>query len=205
MQKIMGQCWIGIVAAALLAANAYAADTIRKLSTPADNDALIGQYMKTKNTQYIQTMLETYNTADDAALKDARRFANLSRDFKNPKSPRPNLQKDMATAICQKYECKTNPARANQFFTVASGLWALGSLSKQDPQINQTVTGFLHTHPRMKNIFLEEDAIASNYWTLTIASIAEPKKLDPVLARYEQLGPLDVNQAMQILGKPAKR
>ncbi|MES2983649.1 MAG: hypothetical protein V4735_00485 [Pseudomonadota bacterium] len=170
-----------------------------KPAAPGDNDRLIAQYMSSKDTIYIRHMLDAYAEADDGMLKDARRFAYLSSQFKNPKSPRPGLAKTVSTAVCKKYDCASRSARSTQFMTIASGMWALDSLSKQHPPIKETVERFLNSNERMKQIYAQEGALFSNYWTLTIVSIAQPDKLDAPLTTYEQLGPLDTHAVMKSL------
>ncbi len=171
------------------------AEDLSKMSpaTPGDNDRFIHEYMSSKDTGYISRMLETYDKADDGMLKDARRFAYLSSQFKNPNNPRHELQKTVSTAAVTKYECSSHSPNCNQFMMIASGMWALDSLSKQDAQIKDTVVGFLNSHQRMKKIYDEEGALFSNYWALTAVYIAQPDKVDSVLTSYEKLGPLDMD------------
>lgn len=185
---------------------AHANDLIgHKPTRPQDNDLLIAAYTASQDTQYITQMLDAYNDAGDEMLKDARRFAFLSGQFKNPKNPRPNLQKTVATAALTKYDCQTQAPSCNQFLTVASGMWALDSLSQRDQKIKTTVSDFLNSHPRMKGIYEEEGVVFSNYWTLTAVYIVKPKELESVLTAYEELRPLDMEAVKKNLDmKPVK-
>jgi hypothetical protein len=162
-------------------------------ATPGDNDRLIAAYMSSKDANNILRMLTTYAEADDGMLKDARRFAYLSSQFKNPNNPRHELQKTAATAAVTKYECSSHSPRCNQFMTIASGMWALDSLSQRDPKVKDTVTSFLNGNPRMKKIYEEEGAMFSNYEALVVIYAAQPDKVDAVLTSYEKLGPLDMD------------
>lgn len=176
-----------------------------KPARPQDNDLLIAAYTASQDTQYITQMLDAYNDAADEMLKDARRFAYLSGQFKNPKSPRPNLQKTVATAALAKYDCKTQAPSCNQFLTAASGMWALDSLSQRDQKIKTTISDFLNNHPRMKKIYEAEGATFSNYWALTAVYIVKPTELESVLTAYEELRPLDMEAVKKNLDmKPAK-
>lgn len=185
-----------------MAGTAYAAD-IAKPMTPSDNDAIIKQYLETKDPQYLRTLLQTYAEADDAMLHDARRYAYLVTLTANPKNPRPQLNQTMATAMCKKYQCQPDPTQSRPFMqlmTAASGIWALDSLAQQDPQVQSVITDFLNTDAHMKAAYADEAAQFGNYRTLLTLVTIEPEKVEPLLSRYEQLQPLSTQEVIQTLG-----
>jgi hypothetical protein len=170
-------------------------------ATPSDNDHLIAEYMSSKDIRHITHMLEAYAKADDEMLKDARRFAHLSSQFKNPKHPRSALFKTASVALAEKYACKSRSTRCTQVMTIASGIWALDSLSAQDAIIRDTVGEFLNGHPTMKKVYEKEGALFSNYLALTVVYIAQPNAVDAMLTAYEQLEPLDMEAVKKGLKK----
>lgn len=190
----------------LFAAGAHAADLKEfKPISPEDNDKLIAEYMASKDTIYIRNMLDTYAEADDSILKDARRFAYLSTLFKNPKSPRPDMQKTASIAVCEKYKCASDQKLSNQFMMISSGMWALDSISEQDKKIKEAVGSFLNDNERIKKIYAEESAIFSSYWTFTVLlaakiDVVKYSELDTILTTYEKLGSLDIERVHDMLG-----
>ena len=48
----------------------------------------------------------------------------------------------MAKMACDKYACKTEPAKFFRVLTLASAFWALQSLASADDGIKKTFTGF---------------------------------------------------------------
>ena len=190
--------WLALLG---IACGAQAAD-IAKPRLPGDNDLLIKQYMDSRDPRYLQTMLATYAEADDAMLRDARRYAYLAPLAKNPGNPRPDMSKTIALALCEKYRCTPDPAKSAPFMqmmTASSGMWALDSLAKQDPQIKQILTDFLEENARLKQIYEREGLQFSNYTTLAVLASVQPGTLEAPLTAYEQLRPLDMQAVQQAL------
>lgn len=194
---------LGWLLMATMATAAHAADINKPLS-PGENDQLIKHYMDSKDPRYLQTMLQTYAEADDAMLHDARRYAFLipMANSTDPKNPRPNMKKTVAVALCQKYSCAPDPQNSRPFMqmmTAASGMWALDSLSRQDPQIKKIVEDFLAGNERLRLIYAEEAQRFSNYMTLTIMAAVKPEMVDGLLTKYEQHGILDMEEVKKTL------
>lgn len=192
-----------LLAALLFASIAHAASVApSKPQVPGDNDTLIKQYMDTKDPIYLETMLGAYAEASDAMLTDARRYAFLLPLSQAPKNPRPNINQTAARVLCAKYECGTKPLESKPFvqlMTIASGMWALDSLSQQDPAIRTIVNNYLGQHPRMQKIYASEGLQFSNYKTLVVVAAIDPNKVDSLLTLYEEFQPLDMKEVQQRL------
>ena len=201
MKKILGFLFVIAVSATAVAAE------IAKPLLPGDNDTLIKLYMDTKDPRYLQSMLTTYAEADDGMLRDARRYAflvPLAQNSNDPKNPRPTLGKTIAVALCKKYHCapKLEDSKLfSQMITASSGMWALDSLSQQNPQIKKVVEDFLKANARVKTIYDAEAVQFSNYKVLVVAATLQPKQnVEPLLLKYETLEPLDMEEVKKTLG-----
>ncbi len=194
-----------LILPALFAFSVHAAE-ITGPQTAANNDALIKQYMDTKNPEYLRAMLKTYAAADEDMLRDARRYAflvPLTRNPEDPKNPRPSAGRTSAMALCSKYGCTPTPESSKQFMqvlTASSGIWALDSLSLQDPAIGKIVRDFLAANPRMKTVYETEAVQFSNYKVLLMTASLQPEKVEPLLVTYESFKPLDFEVVKQTLG-----
>ena len=148
--------------------------TVRPSSTPADNDLLIGAYMASGDTAFIERILENFSSADDGMASDAMRLGFVSSKFGPSFTPegRDNV---MGPAACEKYQCKTDRAKFFRVMTLSSALWALQSLAREDNGIRKTFTGFFERDARLKNLRAGEEAAFGNYLTaLTMFSVFKP-------------------------------
>ncbi len=175
--------------------------TVKPSSTPADNDLLIGAYMASGDTAWIARILENFSSADDGMVGDAMRLGLTISKF-GPSFTPEGRQNVIAPAVCEKYQCKTDPAKFFRVLTLSSAFWALQSLGRQDDGIKKTFAGFFERDARLKNLRAGEEAAFGNYLTaLTMAAAFKPDqassaKVDPTYASmskaalaYETLEP----------------
>ncbi len=97
--------------------------TVIPSSTPADNDLLIGAYMASGDTALIARILENFSSADDGMVSDAMRLGFMNGKFGPSFTPK-ERQNVMAPAACEKYQCKTDPAKFFRVLTLSSAFWA---------------------------------------------------------------------------------
>jgi hypothetical protein len=165
---------------------------------PADNDLLIGAYMASGDVEYINRLLGSFTSVDDATANDAFRMALMQSKFGATLTP-PGREKAMALALCAKYECKANLKQFLHVGTLAAAIWALQSLSQQDEGIKKTLGDFFDNDPRLKKLLFVEESAFSNYLTLLVAygAIKDNPNLNAALLAYENLGSAqDVIDAM---------
>ncbi|MBR1147216.1 hypothetical protein [Bradyrhizobium sp. AUGA SZCCT0431] len=137
---------------------------VRPSSNAADNDLLIGAYMASGDTNFIERILANFSSADDDMAGIAMRMGFMKSKF-GPNMTVEGRDNVMARMACDKYQCKTEPAKFFRVLTLASGFWALQSLSSADDGIKKTFTGFFANDPRLKNLFAAEEAAMGNYMT----------------------------------------
>jgi hypothetical protein len=137
---------------------------VRPSSTPADNDLLIGAYMASGDTAFIERILENFSSADDGMVSDAMRLGFMNSKFGPSFTPK-GRDNVMASAACEKYQCKTDRAKFFRALTLSSAFWALQSLGRQDDGIKKTFAGFFERDARLKNLLAGEGAAFGNYLT----------------------------------------
>jgi hypothetical protein len=147
---------------------------VRPSSTPADNDLMIGAYMASGDSAFIQRMLDNFSGADDGTVSDALRMAHMKSKFGSNlvATGRENV---MGPAVCAKYQCKTDPAKFFRVLTLGSAFWALQSLAEDDEGIRKALTGFFESDARLKNLLAGEEAAFENYQSaLTMVAVLKP-------------------------------
>lgn len=194
--------------------------TLSPSSTPADNDLLIGAYMASGDTAFIERILANFSSADDGMAGDAMRLGFMSSKF-GPNFTPEGRENVMMPAACAKYQCKTDRARFFRVLTLASAFWALQSLGQQDEGIRKTFDRFFEGDARLKNLRAGEGAAFGNYLTaLTMAAAFKPDRpsssdvdqtyasMNKAASAYENLEPahkvFDHIEAYVKSGKPAK-
>jgi hypothetical protein len=143
---------------------------VRPSSTPADNDLLIGAYMASGDTVFIERILQNFSSADDGAVSDALRMGYMNSKFGPNLTPK-GRENVMAPAGCAKYQCKTDPTKFLRVLTLSSAFWALQSLAQQDEGIKTTFAGFFERDKRFKNLRAAEQAAFGNYLTALIVIV----------------------------------
>lgn len=140
-------------------------DRLTPSSTPADNDLLIGAYMASGNTIFIQRILDNYSSADDGMAGDAFRVGLMMNKFGPSLTPKGRDDNVMAQAACAKYQCKTDQQKLLRVMTLGTAIWSLQSLSAQDDGIKKTLSDFFSRDARLKNLFAAEQTAFGNYMT----------------------------------------
>jgi len=146
------------------AARVPTVDAIRPSAVPGDNDTLIGAYMASGNTAFIQRILDNYTSADDAMVSDALRMAYMMSKFGNTLTPK-GRDDVMTKAACEKYQCKADSQKFRRLLTLASAFWSTQSLSAKDEAIKTTMSDFFSRDARLKNLLAAEQAAFGNYMT----------------------------------------
>ena len=162
---------LSAVADKVRAMNLSALEAVRPSSTAADNDLLIGVYMASGDTAFIQHVLENYSSADDGMVSDGFRMGFMMSKFSPNLAPK-GQDAVMTRAVCDKYQCKSDPTKVRRVFTLATALWSLQSLSQQDEGIKKTLSNFLADDTRLKGLFAIEQNAFANYLTAIIALTA---------------------------------
>jgi hypothetical protein len=165
-------------------------DQLKPTTNPADNDTLIGAYIASGNTIYIQRILGNFSSADDSMVRDALRIGLMNGKF-GPPLAAPGRKGSMMQVACQKYECRNNISTLMRVMTMASGFWAAASLSQKDAGIKRTFDDFIEHDPRFKSLLLVERNAFSNYLTeLALHSgVPDTANVETALSIYEGLGP----------------
>jgi hypothetical protein len=161
-----------------------------KPSIPADNDLLVGAYMASGDTSFIQRVLSTYSGADDAMVSDGLRIGFLMSKFGPTLAAKGQNAVTMQIA-CEKYQCKSDPTKLFRVLTLATALWSLQSLSQQDDGIKTTFNNFFAGDTRLKALLFVEQNAFGNYLTMIVGLTGFPA--DAVMNKsaetYEKLGP----------------
>ena len=144
---------------------------VRPLSVPADNDLLIGAYIASGDTAFIQQILENFSGADDSMVRDGLRMGYLQSKF-GPTLTAKGRENVTGAAACAKYQCKTDPAKLYRVLTLTTAFWASQSLGQHDEGIRKTFAKFFDSDARLKNLLAIEQNAFSNYVTELIAVIA---------------------------------
>jgi hypothetical protein len=155
----------------LRAAHLASVDTVRPTSTPSDNDLLIGAYMASGDTAFIQHILDNYSTADDGLVSDAFRVGLMMSKFGSGLAPK-GRESVMARVACEKYQCKVDLTKLQRLMTLATALWSLQSLAQQDDGIKKTLSDFLARDTRLKTLFATERVAFGNYLVAIVAITA---------------------------------
>ncbi|TPM25112.1 hypothetical protein [Mesorhizobium sp. B2-3-4] len=164
---------------------------VRPVSVPLDNDLLIGAYMATGDLSYVDHILENLRDSRDGMAADAIRMGLLMGKFGGPAPGRPNI---MTIAACRKYGCPRNQPSEDMMreMTIASAVWAVGSLAKNDVAIKQELDRFVRADLRLSAIYETEQNAFARYLTLvTLWSANKDSSLDEALMDYERLGAAD--------------
>jgi hypothetical protein len=135
---------------------------VRPSLAPADNDLLIGAYMASGDTAFIERILENFSNADDSLASDGLRVGFMQYKFGPTLVPKGRAPVTMAAA-CEKYQCKTNPAKLYRLLTLSSAFWAIEALGKNDEGVSKTVTDFFQRDKRLKDFLVAEQAALGNY------------------------------------------
>jgi len=172
--------------------------SLKPSAIPSDNDMLIGAYMASGNTLYIRYLLGNFTTAGNAMASDAFRIAMMAGKFGKTMAPqgRPAV---MMQAACQRYKCKANAHDLMRVMTLASGFWALQSLSAHDAGIKKTFDDFFKNDKRLSQLFTVEATGFNNYLVnlTAFAAIKDNPKINASLTIYENLGSVkDAQDAM---------
>ncbi|WP_155256438.1 hypothetical protein [Mesorhizobium loti] len=180
--------------------------TVMPVSVAMDNDLLIGAYMATGDLSYIDHILENLRTSRDGMAADAIRIGLVMGKFGGAGTPgRPNV---MIIAACRKYGCPKNQASRDMMraMTIASAVWAIGSLAKNDAGIKQELDRFLQNDPRLAAIFASEQNAFANYLTmLTLWTVKKDDALDAALTGYERLEAADTLFKPDSLVQPSEK
>ena len=152
-----------------------ALEAVRPSSTPADNDLLIGAYMASGNTAFIQRILDNYSSADDGMTSDGLRMGFMMSKFGPNLAPK-GRDAVMTRAACEKYQCKSDPAKILRVMTLGTALWSLQSLSQQDDGIKKSWSSFFANDKRLKNLLAIEQNAFSNYLVaiVGVAALKDP-------------------------------
>jgi hypothetical protein len=194
--------------------------TVSPSSIPANNDLLIGAYMASGDTAFIERILGNFSSADDGMVSDAMRLGFMNSKFGPNFTPK-GRENVMAPAACAKYQCKTDRTKFLRVLTLGSAFWALQSLAQQDDGIRKTFDRFFEGDARLKNLRAGEEAAFGNYLTtLAMAAAFKPDQafstaVDPAYASmskaasaYETLEPahkvFEHIEAYVKSGKPPK-
>jgi hypothetical protein len=186
--------------------------TLRPSSTAADNDLLIGAYMASGDTAFIERILENFSGADDVMVSDGLRMGYLMGKFGNSLAPKERESVTMAAARA-KYQFDIDPAKFLRVLTLMTASWALSSLANHDDGIRRTVAGFFEHNARLKNLLLIEQTAFGNYLTylavvLTLSSHASVNAMSKSVLAYEKLEPASDAfppiEAPTKSGKPSK-
>ncbi|WP_441233693.1 hypothetical protein [Bradyrhizobium sp. 930_D9_N1_4] len=188
-------------------------EQIKPFATPADNDILTGAYLASGDTALIRRILDNYASADDAMASDGMRIGLMIGKFG------PDLTPEGRTAVtmqagCERYQCKSDPAKLLRVLTLATAMWSLSSLSVQDEGIRKTVSDFFERTPRLKSRLIAERTAFGNYLVALAGlaafsgkeSNADAQRVFQVMsdsaAIYERLGPAnEAFDAMNALKK----
>jgi hypothetical protein len=170
-----------------------------KPAVPADNDLLAGAYMASGDTGFIQRILATYSGADDGMVSDGLRIGFMMSKFGAALAAKDRKAVTMQAA-CDRFQCKSDPAKLLRVLTLATALWSLQLLS-QDEGIRTTLFGFFAGDPRLKTLFFVEQNAFANYLTMIIglAGVPDSEILNRSAETYEKLGP-----ANEVLAPPTR-
>lgn len=161
-----------------------------KPSVPADNDLLVGAYMASGDTAFIRRVLATYSAADEAMISDGLRIGFMMSKFGPTLAPKGRNAITMQAA-CERYRCKSDPAKLLRVLTLATALWSLQSLSQQDDGIKSTFNNFFTSDQRLKALFFIEQNAFANYVTMVVGLAGFPNSdtLSRPAEMYEKLMP----------------
>jgi hypothetical protein len=144
---------------------------VRPSSVPADNDLLIGAYMASGDTVFIERILQNFSSADDGTVSDGLRMGFMQGKFGPTLVPKQRENVTVAAA-CAKYQCKIDPAKLFRVMTLTTAFWALQSLAQHDDGVRKTLAGFFEHDTRLKNLLAVEQNAFANYLTTVVAVIA---------------------------------
>jgi len=144
---------------------------VRPSSNPADNDLLIGAYMASGDTVFIERILGNFSGADDGLVSDTLRMGFMKSKFGNSLAPK-ERESVTAQAACAKYQCKTDPVKFFRLLTLSSAFWALQSLAQQDDGVRKTLAGFFERDKHLKDLLAAEQAALGNYLTALVVLVA---------------------------------
>jgi hypothetical protein len=161
-----------------------------KPAIPADNDLLVGAYMASGDTRFIQRILATYSGADDGMVSDGLRIGFMMSKF-GPTLAAKGRNAVTMQAACDRYQCKSDPTKLLRVLTLATASWSLQSLSQQDEGIKNTLSNFFAGDARLKTLFFVEQNAFANYLTTVIglAGLPNAEVLNRSADMYERLGP----------------
>jgi hypothetical protein len=142
-------------------------EAVSPSSTPADNDLLVGAYMASGDTAFIQRLLENYSSADDGMVSDGLRIGFMISKFGPNLTPK-GRDAVMTQAACEKYQCRSDPTKLRRVMTLGTALWSLQSLSQQDDGIKKTLSNFFANDTRLNRLFAIEQNAFANYLTVII-------------------------------------
>jgi hypothetical protein len=140
---------------------------VRPSSVPADNDLLIGAYMASGDTVFIERILENFSSADDSLVSDGLRMGFMQYKF-GPTYAAKGREPVTMAAACEKYQCKTDPAKLYRLLTLSTAFWAMQALGKNDEGIKKAFAGFIERDKRLKDLFVAEQAALGNYLTANL-------------------------------------
>jgi hypothetical protein len=190
---------------------------VRPSSVSADNDFLIGAYMASGETVFIERILENFSSADDGMVSDGLRMGAMRSKFGPTLVPK---ERESVTfeAACAKYQCKTDPVKHDRLRTLSIAFWALQTLSRYDDGIKKTLAGFFDHDPRLKNLLFGEQAAYGHYAAATAMLTAlKPDQISAeggqmyetmskVASAYEHLEPTaDAFAQIEALAKSGKK
>jgi hypothetical protein len=155
----------------LLARHIVPLETLRPSSIPAENDMLIGAYMASGNADFIHRILDNYSSADDGMASDGLRIGFMMSKFGPNLTPK-GRDSVMIHSVCTKYQCQIEQTKFLRVMTLATALWSLQSLSQNDEGIKKALSEFFTHDPRLKALFLTEQAAFGNYLAAIVFTTA---------------------------------
>jgi len=158
-------------------------DEVRPSLAPGDNDLLIGAYMASGNTVFIERILENFSSADDSLASDGLRMGLMQYKFGPTFVPKERGTVTMAAA-CDKYQCKGNPAKLYRLLTLSTAIWAMQALGKSDEGISKTAASFFERDKRLKELLTAEQTALGNY--IVAVALVTALKSDHAAADADQ-------------------
>ena len=173
---------------------------VKPFIIPGDNDLLIGAYMASGDTSYIERILDNYASADDTMVKDGLRVGFMTGKFGLNLAPR-GRGAMMIRAACAKYDFEGDPTKFMRVMTLGRAIWSLQSMAAQDDGIKKAFSDFFSRDARLKILLAAERAAFENYlkaitFVSTFEDRTEPDQdqqraysmMNKAASSYENLG-----------------
>jgi hypothetical protein len=155
-----------------------------------DNDLLLGAYMATGDTAWVERLLDNFRSADDGMVRDALRIGMMMSRFGPGLAP-PGRRAVIAQTACEKYRCLVDPEDTLRVMTLATAFWSIRSLSRSDDGVGKTADAFVQANPRIADLVAAESGVFARYVRLVTApSAAGTSGDEPLLTAFETLKPM---------------